>query len=374
MSCFPSEFWTKTGGCYYYKLSLCKILLHKLRSYGICGVALNWFKSYLSGRLQYVSLDGYNSQVHMIDRGVPQGSILGPLLFLIFINDFPNCSQFFKFNLFADDSTLTCKFKNTSPVNIALRLEVEMNTVNDWLHANRLKLNSEKSHFICFSYRKNIDIRPIKVGNCRISCVDSTKFLGVILDKNLNFKEHITHIANKCSKSVGILYRLNSFLPVQILKMLYSSMILPYLSYSIEAWFGAARTDSNKMFVLQKKSIRAVHSLPYNAHTNDYFKNNNILKIHELYKLNLCSLVYRYSQPLVDFSSAARFQATSNIHSHNTRQNQNLAIPRYNRTKSQSSFLYNSIHAWNAIPTEIQNCNTLKTFKNSLKDYYCSMY
>ena len=154
---------------------------------------------------------------------------------------------------------------------------------------NRLKLNSEKSHFICFPYRKKVDIRPIKVGNSLIACVDSTKFLGVILDKNLNFKEHITHIAKKCSKSIGILFRLNSFLPVQILKMLYSSMILPYLSYSIEAWFGAARTDSNKMLVLKKKSIRAVHSLPFNAHTNDFFKANNILKINELYKLNLCS-------------------------------------------------------------------------------------
>ena len=151
-------------------------------------------------------------------------------------------------------------------------------------------------------------------------------------------------------------------------------MILPYLSYSIEAWFGAARTDSNKMFVLQKKSIRAIHSLPFNAHTNDFFKANNILKIHELYKLNLCSLVYRYSQPMIDFPSAARFQTRSNIHSHNTRQNQNLAIPRYNLTKSQSSFLYNSIHSWNAIPNEIQNSNSLKTFKSNLKGYYCSMY
>ena len=86
------------------------ILLQKLQWYGIQDSALNWFNSYLSGRLQYVSLDGFNSQVHTIDRGVPQGSILGPLLFLIFINDFPNCSNFFKFTLFADDSTLTCKF------------------------------------------------------------------------------------------------------------------------------------------------------------------------------------------------------------------------------------------------------------------------
>ena len=130
------------------------ILLQKLQLYGIRNTALNWFHSYLSGRLQYVSLDGFNSQVHLIDRGVPQGSILGPLLFLIFINDFPNCTNFFKFTLFADDSTLTCKFNNIPTENIMLQIEAEMLTINNWLNANRLKLNSDKSHFICFSYRK----------------------------------------------------------------------------------------------------------------------------------------------------------------------------------------------------------------------------
>ena len=151
-------------------------------------------------------------------------------------------------------------------------------------------------------------------------------------------------------------------------------MILPYLGYSIEAWFGAARVDSNKIFVLQKKSIRAIYSLLFNAHTNDCFKSDAILKINELYKLSLCSLVYRYTQPMVDLPSVTRFQARSSTHSHNTRQNQYLSIPRYNLTKSQSSFLYNSIQEWNSIPNEIKNCDTLKTFKNNLKGYYCSTY
>ena len=126
--------------------------------------------------------------------------------------------------------------------------------------------------------------------------------------------------------------------------MLYNSMVLPYLSYSIEAWYGAARTDSEKIFILQKKSLRALHSLPFNAHTNDYFKNDCFLKINEWYKQNLCSLVYRYTQPMIDLPCATRFQVASLNHTHNTRQNRNLAIPRFNLAKSQSSFLYNSIH------------------------------
>ena len=257
---------------------------------------------------------------------------------------------------------------------IVERIETEIQVIYNWLNANRLQLNSDKSHFICFSYRKNINLPPIKIGNNIISEVESTKFLGIILDKNLNFKEEIAHISNKCSKFVGILFRLNSFLPVQILKTLYSSMILPYLNYGIEAWFGANMTERNKIFILQKKSIRAIHRLPYNAHTNDYFKANKLLKVQDLYKLNLCSIVYRYTQPSADFHSAARFQSMSNIHIHNTRNSHNLVAPRYNLTKSQSSSLYNSINAWNSIPVAIQNSSSLRTFKSHLKEHYCSFY
>ena len=217
-------------------------------------------------------------------------------------------------------------------------------------------------------------MRSIKMGINFISEVNSTKFLGIILDKNLNFKEEISYISNKCSKSIGILFRLNSFLPTKILKTLYSSMILPYLNYGIEAWFGASRTDRNKIFILQKKSIRAIYRLPFNAHTNDFFKTNNILKINELYKLNLCSLVFKYTRPSIDLPSTNRFQSLANIHSHNTRQNENLAAPRYNLTKSQSSFVYNSIRAWNSLPNEVKSCNSLPTFKRHLKVHFCNLY
>ena len=151
-------------------------------------------------------------------------------------------------------------------------------------------------------------------------------------------------------------------------------MILPYLCYGIEAWFGAASTDSNKISVIQKKSLRAVHSLPYNAHTNEFFKSDNILKVQDLYKLNLCSLVFRYTQPMVNQPLAARFQSASSVHAHNTRNNQNFVIPRYNLTKSQSCFLFKATHAWNFIPTEIQNSESLKSFKDRLRLYYCSLY
>ena len=128
-----------------------KILLEKIFYYGVRGVALSWFRSYLSKRQQYVSINDKISERRLIDCGVPQGSILGPLLFLIFINDFPNSSSFFKFTLFADDSTLTCSFKNIPTERIANIINKELTLVNKWLKANKIKVNVSKantSHFL----------------------------------------------------------------------------------------------------------------------------------------------------------------------------------------------------------------------------------
>ena len=136
------------------------ILLQKLQVYGIRGVVHNWFSSYLSNRMQSVSVNGVISSQRPIEYGVPQGSTLGPLLFLIFINDFPNCSDFLKFTLFADDSTLTCRFDHNNLISMKNEIENNLLPVSKWLLSNRIKVNVQKSNFIIFSYRKNLNLPP----------------------------------------------------------------------------------------------------------------------------------------------------------------------------------------------------------------------
>ena len=129
-----------------------EILLMKLSWYGIRWVALKLFESYLTDMKQFMSLNGHNSQLSTIKSGVPQGSILDPLLFLIFINDFPNCSIFFKFTLFADDSSLTCSFKNMSIEIITDSINEKLETINHWLNVNKINVNTSKSYHKAFSY------------------------------------------------------------------------------------------------------------------------------------------------------------------------------------------------------------------------------
>ena len=316
---------------------------------------------------------GSKSDKRIITRGVPQGSVLGPLLFLIFINDFPLCNPFFKFTLFADDSTLTCAFPNKDVNLIHQTLNTQLIRIDHWLRFNKLKINAEKSNFIIYSYRSSFNIPPVNLGINTIQQTDCTKFLGIHLDQNLRFNNHIQHISGKVSKTVGILHKLKLTIPDYILKHLYNSLILPYLTYGIEVWHAAPKVLTEKISILQKKSIRAIHNLDYNAHTNEFFKRDNILKLEDLYKLNLCSHLYSYTNS-TENSFYSRINPHSDTHNHYTRNRNNLVLPRYSKTSSQSSFIYQSIKEWGNIPVSIQTSRTIHSFKRTLKKHYYSLY
>lgn len=228
------------------------ILLSKLRFYGIRGLALDWFRSYLFNRQQYTVINDCKSNLLNISHGVPQGSILGPLLFLIFINDLPNSSNLFKCILFADDRTLSYSFSKAN-MEIAIKINNELVSANSWLDANKICINVDKTKFMTFTYKRHIDVPLLKMGNANISEVDNIKFLGMYLDRHLTFKYHVDYISTKISKSIGILYKLKYFLPPEVLKIIYLSLVQPYIFYGIEAWVASHRNVTDKMVVMQKK-------------------------------------------------------------------------------------------------------------------------
>ena len=230
------------------------ILLQKLEYYGVRGIGLKWMKNYLSNRYQYVYYNGVKSEMGSISCGVPQGSILGPLLFLVYINDIANVTNDCQLILYADDTNMFVTGKDID-VMIAHMNDV-MKTLVQWLNVNRLVLNVSKTHYVVFSPGNKVIIpnTDLRINNEVIQQRYTTSFLGVILDDKLSWKHHIQSVKIKISKNIGILHKCRKKFSLSTMKSLYYSFIYSYLSYCVELW-GSAPKKYTDSFINCKKDV-----------------------------------------------------------------------------------------------------------------------
>lgn len=342
------------------------ILIKKLEYYGIRGIYLNWFKSYLETRKQCVQVGQDKSDSLIIKCGVPQGSVLGPLLFLLYINDISSSSNILKFHLFADDTSIFYSHKETR--TLEKNINDELKNVSNWLIANKLSLNVKKSNLIIFNHSNcAYDKINIKINNKFLEEKSSAKYLGIIIDSKLTWKPHIDYVNTKLAKGIGLLAKLRHFIPPTLIRNLFNAFIQPHIDYGLTAWGSAFATQLHPIDISLKKAVRICSFKKRNEPTAPLFNALGTLPLID----NIQYQQSRFIWKCVNMKHPSAIQEIFNSTQKRTKVSTNKTLFRpYCRTTIAQNFALNAgIKLWNQIPHEITQKEKLKSFSDSIKLY-----
>lgn len=344
-----------------------EILLNKVQFYGIKGKFFNLIKSYLGNRQQIVSLKSeescnVNSRIGIIQTGVPQGSVLGPLLFLLYVNDLPSVvPRETSVVLFADDTSVLVHDKN---LDILKRKTKEtMNVLYEWFSNNKLTVNKEKTKLINFCHTNKLSYAKLNTflcNNIKIEIVEDIKFLGLKLDNKLNWNAHSEYLIPKLHSALFTLRYMSNIVNLSVLKSIYFGYFHSLISYGVIFWGNS--TDAERIFKLQKTAVRILARSKSRMSCKHLFKKFNILTLPGIYILSVLMFLNK---------NLTNFTSNQDIHFHNTRSKNNLHLPTNRLTMQQKGLHLSAIKIFNKLPHVLKSCfsKDAKIFKKTLKKY-----
>jgi hypothetical protein len=348
------------------------ILAAKLKGIGFSSSTINWTTSYLSDRKQMVVTNDMCSQWAQVSRGVPQGSILGPLLFSLYINDCSSVIKSCNYHLYADDLQIYLHSNVESLRDNIKCINNDLDNLNTWSNHNFLNINPSKSQAIVIGYprilaliQKN-ELPPLIINGNPIPYCESVKNLGILMDETLSWSLQVNKISKSVHKSLFPLLKLKYLVPVSLKKHLISTLILPLFDYADVVYLNLSDELSLKLQRLLNACVRFIFNLKISDHITEYFNKLSWLKLCDRRQMHTLSLLYQILNTNTPHYLVENFKTQDQVHKTNTRGNKNLVIPQHRTVIYNKSFTVTACREWNKLSLTIREAPSLATFKRAL--------
>ena len=357
-----------------------KILLKKLEMYGFSENVLTWFTSYLSNRGAKVYCRNEYSEIKTTNIGVPQGSVLGPTLFLLYVNDINNYLGNAVCNLYADDVLIYCSGENVSIVND--KLQNSLSLIKEWYDKNMLVVNASKSSTMLVTTRQReatlLDNMQLFLGEEMLQDVECCDYLGLKIDKNLNFSKYVNSLCNQLCAKIWFLSRLRKFLPFESLVQIYKSYIQPKIDYAITVWGYSNESNMDKIQRMQNRAVRAIYNnYDYvNVRGTELVSTMNVMNVRQRRDYFMSLLVFKCLHGLapeylcneIIMAIEVRDRLGRNINEND------LYVPYVNVNCTKNAFSYRGPLLWNNLENHMKECTNINDFKSKAKAYMLRIY
>ena len=351
-------------------------LLAKLQALGVSRASLDWFKSYLSGRLQCVRIGAETSSLQGISHGVPQGSILGPALFTIYLNNIPSIPDVCSLESYVDDSKLYLSFPVAEASNVIQQINKDLKKIASWCCYNSLLINPEKTKLLVLGTRQMLQTLPadfhVTLLGKKITPSPSARDLGLQVDSILSYDEHVTQTVSSCIDSLCQINRVKHLFDARALERVINALVFSKLYYCSPVWSNTSKKNISKLQKVQNFACRIITGKRKFDHITPILRELRWLPVISFLKYTLGVLAFKCVKGLAPSYLCRRFKTRTSVHNRNTRYKNTLNVPAYKSASGQRTFLYRATSFWNSLPCEIRECNNLPIFQKILKEFLTS--